>query len=279
MMSYTSIADLANDLRKYAWKVPADVSLIVGVPRSGLMAAIMLGEILHKPVCSLPEYIGGIAPYLGSRANHIHTNGTKVLVLDDTVYSGSSMTKVRSEIGWRKDVLFGCVYAEGKDAKDKVDLWLVDNYNPNEELWHLYEWNILHHGKRLSERSMWDIDGLMCKEPPDERDTKAYEAYIANAVPMVIPTTPLGAVVTYRLPKYRDITAEWLQRQGVKYGQLIMPQLCMERSRRNSAEYKGVIYRDAEWARLFIESDFSQAIEIADISRKQVYCYETGDIY
>ena len=189
------------------------------------------------------------------------------------------MLQVRSKIGWRKDVLFGCVYAEGKDAKSKVDLWLVDNYNPNEELWHLYEWNILHHGRRLSERSMWDIDGLMCKEPPDERDTKAYEEYIANAVPMVIPTTTLGAVVTYRLEKYRDVTEKWLQSQGVQYGQLIMPQYCMERSHGDSAKYKGAIYRDADWARLFVESNSTQALIISQIAEKQVYCYKNGYMY
>lgn len=280
MMSYTSIADLANDIRKYAWKVPADVYLIVGVPRSGLMAAIMLGETLHKPVVSLSEYLNGIQPMAGNRSSHIRTNGSRVLVLDDTVYSGGSMQQVRSKVGWRKDVLFGCVYAEGKDAKDKVDLWLVDNYNPNEELWHLYEWNILHHGRKLSERSMWDIDGLMCKEPPDERDTKAYEAYIANALPMVIPTTSLGAVVTYRLEKYRDVTAEWLRSQGVNYGNLIMAKKTgFPRDWRDSAEQKGVAYRDADWARLFVESSARQAGGIAAISGKQVYCYENGIMY
>ena len=124
MKGYTSIADLANDLRKNAWKVPADVSLIVGVPRSGLMAAIMLGEILHKRVMGLQEYINGLNPMAGARIIHAHNEHNKdgrVLVLDDTVYSGGSMQKVRSAIGWRKDVLFACVYAEGKDAKDKVD--------------------------------------------------------------------------------------------------------------------------------------------------------------
>ena len=279
-MSYTSIADLANDLRKNAWKVPADVSLIIGVPRSGLMAAIMLGEILHKRVMGLQEYINGLKPMAGARIIHAHNEGSRVLVLDDTVYSGGSMQKVRSAIGWRKDVLFGCVYAEGKDAKDKVDLWLVDNYNPNEELWHLYEWNILHHGRKLSERSMWDIDGLMCKEPPDERDTKSYEEYIANALPMVIPTTTLGAVVTYRLEKYRDITAEWLQKQGVNYGKLIMadePQ--KPRNIGASAIMKGFAYKDANWARLFVESSAVQAEKIAAISGKQVYCYENGVMY
>jgi uncharacterized HAD superfamily protein len=53
---------------------------------------------------------------------------------------------------------------------------------------------------------MWDMDGIICKDPPDDKNTEEYEKYISEAIPMIIPTTPIGAICTYRLEKYRDIT-------------------------------------------------------------------------
>ena len=90
------------------------------------------------------------------------------------------------------------VFAEGKDAKNIVDIYFKENYIPGEKLY-LYEWNILHHYENRTKYMLWDIDGLVCKDPPDDRNIEAYEAYLLNAIPMIIPTTQIGAFVTYRL--------------------------------------------------------------------------------
>ena len=37
--------DIATTIRRNVWKVPSDVDLIVGVPRSGMIAALMLSEL------------------------------------------------------------------------------------------------------------------------------------------------------------------------------------------------------------------------------------------
>lgn len=284
-MSYTSFADMANDIRRNAWKVPADVDIIVGVPRSGLLAALMLGEVLNKPVIDLDGFVAGREPQAGSRSKLMRHDKRCALILDDTVYSGGSMKRAREKAqtaaGFAK-MYFGCVYAEGRDACKLVDVFFVNNYNPHEEIWHLYEWNILHHGSRLSSRCMFDIDGVLCKEPPDERFLDKYLEYIANAVPMVIPTTEIGALVSFRLEQYRDITEQWLKKQGVMYGAL---HLCPARNYHDrsmyftSSAYKAGIYRDAKWALLFIESDRKQAQEIARLAGKQVFCYEGGKMY
>lgn len=44
-------------------------------------------------------------------------------------------------------------------------------------------------------------------------------------------------------------------------------------------KYKGRIYRDSPWAKLFIESDPKQAEEIFNLSGKPVLCYENGKFY
>lgn len=277
--NYTSIADLADTIRRNLWKVPNDIRLIVGVPRSGLMAALMVGEFLHKPVIDLDGYLCSRTPFAGGRGKHMRPAGNRVLVLDDTVFSGRSIEAVRKMVGKRDNVLYGCIYAEGEHATDFVDLYFENNYNPDVKPWHLYEWNILHHGAKLSEACMFDLDGVLCAEPPDERDTEHYENYIANATPLVVPTTKIGAIVTFRKEKYRDITKRWLQRNGIEYGELVM---CKEGQRRTSmdaARYKACIYGQSQWAWMFVESNALQASTIAEITGKQAFCYTNGIMY
>lgn len=278
-MTYTSIADMANTIRTNLWKVPDDVALIVGVPRSGMIAALLVGEFLHKPVMDLPSYLAGWRPACGSRSKHMRAGTGRVLVLDDTLYTGRSMAAVRKQVA-SDDVLYGCIYAEGKNATEQVDVWFENNYNPDEELWHLYEWNILHHGEKLSRRTMFDMDGVLCAEPPDEREREHYENYIANAKPLVLPTTPLGAIVTYRYERYRNVTEDWLKRHGIEYGQIIMGGNGENgRSTMDAARRKAEAYRVARWALLFVESNPAQAKAIAEITGKQVFCYSNGVMY
>lgn len=277
-MTYTSIADMADTIRRNLWRVPDDVCLIVGVPRSGMIAALLVGEFLHKPVIDLQGYLAGREPMGGSRSKHMRVGTGQVLVLDDTLYTGKSMAAVRAQVN-DPNVLFGCIYAEGKNATEQVDVWFENNYNPDEELWHLYEWNILHHGAKLSTRTMFDLDGVLCADPPDERERAQYENYIANAKPLVLPTTPLGAIVTYRCERYRQVTADWLKRHGVQYNELFMCQSEYRRSSAAAARYKAFGYEQANWALLFVESDPAQAKTIAEITGKQVFCYSNGKMY
>lgn len=207
----------------------------------------------------------------------------KVLVIDDTVNSGNSMRKVRKKLAsmTQYDFVFACVYAEGQKAKDMVDLWFEDVWRKGETKW-FYEWNILHHYEGNTRYFMFDIDGLLCKEPPDERIPDAYRLYLPDAIPMVIPTTFIGALVTYRLEKYRDITERWLEKYGVTYGQLFMYD-AESYEIRNSAEspacYKARLFKKATWAILFLESSAGQAEQIHRMTGKPVFCYENGKMY
>lgn len=284
-MVYRSYEDLSDCLRRNAWKVPHDVRLIVGVPRSGMIPALMLAELLNVRCASLDEFAEGRVMSCGGRQRLMRGGErTKVLVFDDTVFFGRAMRKARerlSAVPSEYEVLYGCVYAEGKHAKELVDVWLEDIWRPGETVW-LYEWNVFHHYVKKTAVSMWDIDGLLCKDPPDDRDTSAYEAYLPNALPMAVPTTRVGALVTYRLEKYRGVTEAWLSRHGVEYDQLLMMNAPDRESRNrmmSPARYKADIYGKASWAQLFIESDRRQAERIFELTGKPVFCYSNGRMY
>jgi len=285
-MTYKSYEDLSDCIRRNAWKIPQDVDLIVGVPRSGMIPALMLAELLNKRCADLDAFVEGREMSCGGRLRLMRdTAGTrKVLVLDDTVFFGNAMRKARERLApleGKYDIIYGCVYAEGGNAKQMVDLWLEDIWREGEKMW-LYEWNVLHHYGKKTQLSMWDIDGLICKDPPDDRNTPAYEAYLPDASPMIIPTTRIGAFVTYRLERYRGVTEAWLHEHGIDYGELLMfnaPNRDIRNSMMSPAKYKAQLYRQATWAQLFMESDARQAERIFQLAGKPVWCYENGRMY
>ena len=285
-MIYTSYKDMADVIRRNIWKIPSDVGLIVGIPRSGMIPALMIAELLNIRCADIETFAhGGCTFACGGRGKLIRKDEVKkVLVLDDTVNEGTAMSRAKRKVEHMQgeyDILFGCVYAEGVDAKQHVDIYLHDIRRPKERIY-VYEWNVLHHYPYIMNYCMMDIDGLICKEPPDERDTAAYEAYLPNAIPMVIPSGPVGALVTYRLEKYRDVTEDWLHRHGVQYSQLIMfpANTYYERQRTMSpGTFKAGIYANARWAELFIESDDITADWLNSKVHKPVFSYETGEFY
>lgn len=285
-MIYTSFEDMANCIRRNLWKVPADVDLIVGVPRSGMIAAMMVAEFLNKRVTDIDSFIAGHVMDSGGRGRMIRNGiASNILVIDDTVYSGGAMQRAKDKLKPLEDsyhILYGCIYAEGKGAKNKVDIYFEENYTLSGGKLYLYEWNILHHYPSRTKYMMWDMDGIICKDPPDDANTAAYEAYLPNAVPMIIPTIPIEAICTYRLEKYRKVTEEWLKRNGIEVKQVIMFN-ASTREERNAISspgyYKGKMYKEAKWAKLFIESEEHQAEKIHRVSGKPVFCYSNGRMY
>lgn len=237
---------------------------------------------MHKRVADIGSFLSGHTLGYGGRGSHIQeTPIKKVLLVDDTVFNGNAMSIANNCVeSVRKQyiILTACIYAEGRNAKDMVNIYFEDIYKPNEPLY-LYEWNILHHYEHKTKLFMFDMDGVLCKEPPDERKVNAYEEYLPNAIPMVVPTTRIGAIVTYRLDKYKQVTEDWLNRYGIDYEKLYMTNKNIRNYKISPYYYKAEIYKDADWAELFIESDPWQAEYIANISYKPVYCYGNNKMY
>lgn len=250
-----------------------------------MIPALMLAELLNKRCVDLDAFIENRVMSCGGRQRLIRKGKEgKVFVLDDTIFFGNAMKKARERLAPladKYDIIYGCIYAEGQFSRELVDIYFEYIWRPGENQW-LYEWNILHHYEKKTNSWMWDIDGLLCKDPPNDKDTPVYEAYLPKAIPMIIPTTHIGALVTYRLEKYREITEKWLKEQGVGYGKLMMfnaPNRELRNNTMSPAKYKAQLYRDASWAKLFVESESRQAEKIHQLTEKPVFCYENGRLY
>ena len=288
-MKYITISDLSETIRKNIWKIPNDIDFIIGVPRSGMIAASMIASYLNVPLIDVNSYIAGISPSGGRRLRFFktsHKTSNKILVIDDTVYSGASMNNTKSILSNinDKNLIYMCVYLEGP-GEMSVDIYLEDvRMHTNEmDKFVLYEWNILQHNENQMAKCLFDIDGVFCVDPPDERNENIYLQYITNATPLFIPRTPIGGIITYRLERNRGITEQWLASQGIRYNELMMfpAESWVERNKSHipPEQFKAAYYKQHDNYRLFIESSDYQARRIYELTKKVVFCIETNKMY
>ena len=290
-MKFVTLADLAATIRRNVHRIPHDVDFVIGIPRSGVIAASIIAEFLNAPLIDVDSFAAGALP-TGGRRSRFHrrpaTERPRVLVVDDTIFHGRSLRAAKEKLApfdraFGYEFVYMAVFLEG--PCDAVDIWLADlrQYTEGFTSFVLYEWNIFHHIPGFMSVCLYDIDGVLCLDPPDERGGQPYLDYLPNAVPLFTPTVKVGELVTYRLEKYRDLTEWWLRNQGVTYGALTMfpAKSYDERAEMgiSPAAFKADIYRLRPWAKLFVESDDRQAREIHAITRRPVYSVETNKMY
>lgn len=277
-MHYRSIADLNSAVTRSLHTLPRDLDLVVGVQRSGLLAANLLSLAANIPMTDLDGFVAGRMFSSGTTksrptASSIST-ARKVLVLDDSINTGAAMREARARIasaGSTATIMFAAVYGLRQGHKE-VDYVFETIPQPR-----IFQWNLMHH--IVLERSCVDVDGVLCADPTaDENDDgPAYQRFLRSARLLQRPSRRIGYLVTSRLEKYRAPTQSWLARHGIKYRKLIMLDLPSkrERQRRSAhAAFKADFYRSCD-AVLFVESEYDQAAEIAKASGKPVLCTGT----
>jgi hypothetical protein len=103
-----------------------------------------------------------------------------------------------------------------------------------------------------------DMDGVLCVDGKPQQ-------------PLHIPPCPV-VVVTGRSEKYRTVTEDWLQSNGVAYDLLVMmPRETLDL--REIARYKAQVYAESD-ADVFVESCPEQAQIIRESTGREVICWQ-----
>jgi orotate phosphoribosyltransferase len=253
--------------------------VIVGIPRSGMLAASLLALHLNLPLTDVqglidgrvlqagPRYTGAVTGLLDEVAN--------VLVVDDSILFGRQLQAVKERIGAAglpHSVRYAAMYP-APGSEHHVDLFFETVETPR-----CFEWNLMHHPWVLSKTCM-DIDGVLCRDPtPAENDDgPEYQRFLQGADRRYLPSAPVRWLVTSRLEKYRAATEDWLAAHGVEYEELLMMDYADMAARRAAnayAPFKAEVY-ERTGAILFVESSAKLAPEIARLSGKSVFCTET----
>ncbi len=277
-LTYKSYADLAKTIHNSLPRI-ADGSfdLIVGIPRSGMVPAYMIGQDLNISVCSFDELINNNST---SRGNRITKNmavktthdAKKILVVEDAYGGGHRfMAKIASlPHSIRKKVTTLAIYSATESPT--VDMYFELVPYPR-----VFEWNILHHDTYTGQ-SCYDMDGVLCEDPTTEQndDGSKYLKFIMNAQPKYVPTYMIKTIITSRLEKYRKPTEAWLKKHGVEFEKLVMLDGYSAEERLKSGihgRFKAQEYAKDDYA-LFVESNYNQAFEINHLTGKPVYCVD-----
>ncbi len=275
-IEYRSIADMNNSILQNLQKFPHDVDLIVGIPRSGMLPANLLAMYLNKPFTDLDSYLCDRIYDTGLRGGLINIEKTgKVLIMDDSICTGTALEKVKKKLSSKKEktdrttYIFGVVYATNESV-GKIDV-----YCECVEMLRAFQWNIFHHSA-IVPKSCFDIDGVLCPNPPIDDDGPQYINYIKSAPVLYKPSVTIDNIVSCRLEKYRSITEDWLNNNGIKYNKLTMLDFKTKEERikwGRHGEYKGNIFKSTDNI-LFFESSWSETKDIISISKKPVFCTE-----
>jgi len=279
-LNFKTYSQLTKDIRKAIINLPKDIDLVVGIPRSGMIPAYMIGSFLNLPVASLDEYLNNAIVSSGSRPV-ISRNETikKVLIVDDSVNSGGTLSKVKNKLIEKNEDIEYAFFAAYATDESKV---LVDFYASICNQPRIFQWNYLYHD--ILSTACFDVDGVLCEDPTEEQndDGERYIDFILNAKPLYIPNYKIKALVTSRLEKYREQTQVWLKKNNVQYETLYMLDLPSKEERIKQGahgKFKAEIFNSLTECCLFVESERSQAIEIANITKKAVISLSTDEMF
>lgn len=282
-MNYRSYDDLLKLIRNKIYLLPKDVDLIVGIPRSGLLIANLIGLFLNKPITDFDGFLENriISSGKTKKTNNFFSDvveAKKILIVEDSVASGASITfckeNVTTKYKGNAEIMYLSVYTTRENKS------LVDIYFEIVDMPRLFEWNIMHHP--IINNACFDIDGVLCVDPKEEDndDGERYRKFLNTAAPLYIPTQRIGALVSSRLSKYTSETIRWCKRNHIEFDKIHLMDCTFEERRANGnhARFKADIYMKGKYA-LFVESEKNQAEIINKLSGKPVFCIENGFMY
>jgi uncharacterized HAD superfamily protein len=282
VMFYRSVADMNQAIIRNLSKIPHDADLVVGIPRSGLLAGSMVSLYLNRPLTDLEglrerRLIGKGKRKLEGHSADIFDSARRILLVDDCVSRGTELNKARKlidEWGYADRATFLSVYSFPENPH-LADITLEVLPRPM-----CFQWSFPH-SLALSNYCL-DIDGVICADaaPQQDDDGPNYLDFLENALPLWVPTTPVGWLVTSRLEKYRPQTEAWMKKHGVEYHNLVMLDLPDQQARiagGHGVQFKADVYRGCS-AELFIESSPGIAKRIAQLSGKPVISMDTGEL-
>lgn len=264
---FVSYAEMAADAIEWARSEAFDgVAAVIGVPRSGVVPASIVGlhrnihvlrlEALKRPIVVSPIRRGGRKLPPGP-----------VMVMEDTVRSGRTIADLRAKLGRAtrcgRPIIYGSLYAR-EESRQSVDRFhrLIPRRS-------VFQWNWQH--VKSMQHTMIDMDGVLY---PDEAEADE------DARPLFVPTYTPRAVVTGRGEHLAAYTRAWLGKHGIKCPLHMMPSDPEKREALGGpAGFKATIYAADDEAQLFVESDKTQARTIAGLAKKPVLCTQTWKLY
>jgi|WetSurMetagenome_2_1015567.scaffolds.fasta_scaffold70964_3 orotate phosphoribosyltransferase len=266
LMEFRSLVQADSDVDEWVKCFPERYDLIVGIPRSGLIVAARIATKLGLPLSTPSCFLRGEIWYSATVDKpSIH----HVLLVDDGVgrvngQMQDAYAKIKAaypQLKLTRAALY--VYPDVSSAVELFFGYL------NAERLNREEWNLLHRKHGITAT---DMDGFLCH---DWAPTlyPSYDLFLEQTNPYLIPNWEIDFIVTGRQESTRQKTVAWLNRNGVKYRQLIM----------NNGHMPNEAFKAQTLRRLhpdlYIESNTSEAQFISHRSCVPVLSIEDMTLY
>ncbi len=258
-MNFKTYEELTDCMVRNLHKIPRDIDLIVGIPRSGTMVANILALYLNLPFTDINSFVNRSDLKSGTTRKcrtwiKSVDEARHVLVVDDSVSSGKAVREAKEllkEKNVTQQVTFLAVYVL-TTSKRLVDIYFEICEQPR-----MFEWNYMHHW--ALEYCCIDMDGIICEDYQQLPYGNDRQESVADMSPKMLPTQKIGCLITDRPEKCKEEIISWLQKYAIDYENLAL------------TNQKAEIYKKSKCI-LFFEYDCQQAAEICRYSGKPVFC-------
>jgi orotate phosphoribosyltransferase len=203
--------------RDWVRHLPQAYDVIVGIPRSGLLVANILALKLGKP-CTTPDLFGEQRMWQSKR---MPDPGPvrRVLLVDDSVNSGTTMAQARKAIQSARpgmEVTTAALVAH-PGSRRKVDLYYIEVPQPR-----LFEWDIMHQKK--VERIGVVFEGFLAlpitTRAAGPKGNGGWRGVFMK--PYLIPTYAIDLIIGTQSETRRGAVEAWLRRHGVRFRELVL---------------------------------------------------------
>lgn len=276
-MNYTSYNDLSKDIKNNLHLVRhKHFELIVGIPRSGMIPAYMIALGLNIQCTTLQSFLSN-EPLTHGITRRTNTKLAKpweaknVLFVDDSISSGKSLTLIMESLpDHLKEKVTTSVIYSSKPVRKEVDIIFKSRSNPR-----IFEWNFFHHP--YLENMCVNMDELFYALPTEsqKKDEESWNTYITNTPANVLPSYKMHSLITGRPEKYRRQTEEWLSKNNIEYGSLIMKD---SNSNDNDINWIAEYFKNSS-AQYFIEKNKINAYKICKYAVKSVFCIDDNKFF
>lgn len=217
---YRTVGEMCNRVTASLGMLPPDLDMVVGIPRSGIIAATMITLYRNLPMTDMEGLFEGRMIKSGHRSiEQINNAGRKckALVVDDSVASGSQMRAARERLKQledRFDFIFAAVYVT-KSGAELVDIGMEVCPTPR-----FFQWNVMNHP--YMERSCVDVLALLQPEVSQQAVSSRQLPELWDKAPLFKPKYKFNTLVLPVSQSERERAEQWLIDHGLSFSRLLL---------------------------------------------------------
>lgn len=218
-IQYRQVSEMCDRVSASLGMLPEDLDMVVGIPRSGMIAATLITLYRNLPMTDMEGLFEGRMIKSGHRSiEQINNDGRrcKALVIDDSVGSGSQMRAAHERLKPLEDrfeFVFAAVYVTEK-SRELVDIAMEICPTPR-----CFQWNVMNHAYMT--RACVDVLALLQPGVSQQAMDSQRLPELWDQTPLFKPKYKLGSLVVPALSSDRERVEQWMKQHGLSCERIV----------------------------------------------------------